>query len=199
MTWKKRIAKKILKDELLESIVLFSLLTIICVFLTFFSFDYKNISVSYPDKDDLPSELTFVLEQFGLIGITKQSYFFGFVFSSLCFLILLIFFTYLSIERNKHDIFKFQLLGKYRYGFHFHFIIESVLLLFITLLSWIMTLILLNIINHFLYPDVSLLVFPPIIILITSILCIAGMIIRFIAYKMYFNEKRLDAYYRELL
>lgn len=199
MTWKKRIAKKILRDELLESIVLLSLLTIICVFLTFFSFDYKNISVSYPDKDDLPSELTFVLEQFGLIGIAKQSYFFGFVFSSLCFLILLIFFTYLSIERNKHDIFKFQLLGKYRYGFHFHFIIESVLLIFITLLSWIMTLILLNIINHFLYPDVSLLVFPPIILLITSILCIAGMIIRFIAYKMYFNEKRLDAYYRELL
>ena len=199
MTWKKRIAKKILRDELLESIVLFSLLTIICVFFTFFSFDYKNISVSYPDKDDLPSELTFVLEQFGLIGITKQSYFFGFVFSSLCFLILLIFFTYLSIERNKHDIFKFQLLGKYRYGFHFHFIIESVLLLFITLLSWIMTLILLNIINHFLYPDVSLLVFPPIILLITSILCITGMIIRLIAYKIYFNEKRLDAYYRELL
>lgn len=199
MTWKKRIAKKILRDELLESFVLFSLLTIICVFFTFFSFDYKNISASYPDKDDLPSELTFVLEQFGLIGIAKQSYFFGFVFSSLCFLILLIFFTYLSIERNKNDIFKFQLLGKYRYGFHFHFIIESVLLLFITLLSWIMTLILLNIINHFLYPDVSLLVFPPIILLITSILCIAGMIIRFIAYKMYFNEKRLDAYYRELL
>ncbi len=199
MTWKKRIAKKILKDELLESFVLFSLLTIICVFFTFFSFDYKNISVSYPDKDDLPSELTFVLEQFGLVGIAKQSYFFGFVFSSLCFLILLIFFTYLSIERNKHDIFKFQLSGKYRYGFHFHFIIESVLLLFITLLSWIMTLILLNIINHFLYPDVSLLVFPPIILLITSILCIAGMIIRLIAYKIYFNEKRLDAYYRELL
>lgn len=199
MTWKKRIAKKILRDELLESIVLFSLLTIICVFLTFFSFDYQNISASYPDKDDLPSELTFVLEQFGLVGITKQSYFFGFVFSSLCFLILLIFFTYLSIERNKHDIFKFQLLGKYRYGFHFHFIIESVLLLFITLLSWIMTLILLHIINHFLYPDVSLLVFPPIILLITSILFIAGIIIRFIAYKMYFNEKRLDAYYRELL
>ena len=199
MTWKKRIAKKILRDELLESIVLFSLLTIICVFFTFFSFDYKNISASYPDKDDLPSELTFVLEQFGLVGIAKQSYFFGFVFSSLCFLILLIFFTYLSIERNKHDIFKFQLSGKYRYGFHFHFIIESVLLLFITILSWIMTLILLNIINHFLYPDVSLLVFPPIILLITSILCIAGMIIRLIAYKIYFNEKRLDAYYRELL
>ena len=28
---------------------------------------------------------------------------------------------------------------------------------------------------------------------------LAGMIIRLIAYKMYFNEKRLDAYYRELL
>ncbi|MFA6830307.1 MAG: hypothetical protein WCR67_06385 [Bacilli bacterium] len=188
---------KTLKSEFLIFVVTSVFTAVIFVLFSFFAFDSARIDHFYGVPNDIPYFDRAAFTNWGVIGITKQSYLFSMIFMIFSLLIVFILSGFLSYKKNSGDIFLLRVKGYSKLQSQYSFLLVRTLFEIISLLpSYILYYLAILIIDYIAGTKMPLLIFESQTIMFSLGFVIAFFLINFLFSNLPYNERNIIRYMR---